>query len=213
MKKLAVISCCLLLAACIGSGPGKALHEVASSLERKDSTAFLAKMDMQRYASAYVDNLTRGNSALRAIDDAASKLFGLGVSDMVKGISSMESELTNDFQQRVSTGELVNECSQAASTSCPWVPAALRAAKVKELDDKAAIAHVTVPGNIATWLALAKDNSGAWKIVGFSPQENAAAAQARAGLAPPKPAPAPPPPANKKPEKAPPKTPGKGTTI
>jgi len=163
-------ACALLLASCIGSGPGKALHEVASSLDRKDSAAFLAKLDSRRYAAAYMDNLTQGNAALKALDSAASRLFGMGVADMVNSVASVEEQLVADFKKRVSTGELVNECSQAASTACPWMPASLRGAKIKELESDAAVAHVTVPGNIATWIAMAQIE-GEWKIVGLSPQE------------------------------------------
>jgi len=165
------VVCVLLLGGCIGSGPGKALHEVASSLERKDSAVFLTKMDTGRYAAAFMDNLTQGNQALKMLDSAASRLFGMGVADMLNNVASVEAQLVDDFKKRVATGELVNECSRAASTGCPWVPASLRGAKIKELGPDAAVAHVTVPGNIATWIALSKIG-GEWKIVGLSPRED-----------------------------------------
>jgi hypothetical protein len=178
MKRFLPAVCGLLLAGCIGSGPGKALHDVASSLERKDSTAFLAKMDAGRYAAAFLDNLTQGNPALKALDSAAGKLLGMGVADMVNSLAPMEEQLVGDFKRRVATGELVNECSRASSTGCPWVPASLRGAKIKELGPEAAVAHVTVPGNIATWIAMAKIG-GEWKIVGLSPQEEFATRYAK----------------------------------
>jgi hypothetical protein len=178
--------CVLLLGGCIGSDPGKALHGIASSLERKDSAAFLARVDAKRYAAAFMDNLTRGNQALKALDSAASRLFGMSVADMVNSVASVEEQLVGDFKKRVATGELVNECSQAASTSCPWVPASLRSAKIKELGPDAAVAHVTVPGNIATWIALAKIDQE-WKIVGLSPQEEFATRYAKNPPAPPAP--------------------------
>jgi len=186
MNGLLFAACALLLAGCIGSGPGKALHEVASSLERKDSAAFLAKMDTRRYAAAYMDNLTQGNPALKALDSAAGRLFGMGVADMVNSVASVEEQLTADFKKRVSTGELVQECSQAASTACPWVPASLRGARIKELVPDAAVAHVTVPGNIATWIAMTQI-AGEWKIVGLSPQEEFATRYAKNPPAPLKP--------------------------
>ena len=176
--------CILLLAGCIGSGPGKALHGVALSLERKDSAAFLAKMDTKRYAAAYMDNLTQGNPALKALDSAVGKLFGTGVTDLVNSVASVEEQLVGDFTKRVVTGELVNECSQAASTACPWVPASLRAAKIKELGPDAAVAHVTVPGNVATWIAMSKIGEE-WKIVGLSPQETFATRYAKNPPTPP----------------------------
>jgi hypothetical protein len=178
MKAFLSVACILLLAGCIGSGPGKTLHEVATSLERKDSAAFLAKLDAGRYAAAYMDNLTQSNPALRALDSVAGKLLGMGVADMVNSLAPMEEQLVGDFRTRVATGELVNECSQAASTDCPWVPASLRNAKIKELGPDAAVAHVTVPGNIATWIAMAKTGEE-WKIVGLSPREEFAARYAK----------------------------------
>ena len=186
MNRFVSAACVLLLAGCIGSAPGKTLHEVASSLERKDSAAFLAKMDSKRYAAAFMDNLTQGNPALKALDSAAGKLFGMGVADMVNSVASVEERLVSDFTKRVPTGELVNECSQAASTACPWVPDSLRGARIRELGPDAAVAHVTVPGNIATWIALAKID-GEWKIVGLSPQEEFAKRYAEKPPAPPAP--------------------------
>jgi hypothetical protein len=184
MKAFLPAACILLLAGCIGSGPGKALHEVASSLERKDSAAFLAKVDAGRYAAAYLDNLTQGNPALRALDSAAGKLFGMGVADLLNSLALVEEQLVGDFRTRVATGELVNECSRAASTGCPWAPASLRGAKIKELGPDAAVAHVTVPGNIATWIAMAR-TGGEWKIVGLSPREEFAVRYAQNPPAPP----------------------------
>ena len=178
IKTLPFAACILLLTGCIGSDPGKALHEVASSLERKDSAAFLAKLDTGRYAAAFMDNLTQGNPALKALDSAAGKLLGMGVADMVNSLAPVEEQLVGDLKRRVATGELVNECSRAALTGCPWVPASLRGAKIRELGPDAAVAHVTVPGNIATWLALAKTGEE-WKIVGLSPQEEFAARYAK----------------------------------
>ncbi|MDR2695257.1 MAG: hypothetical protein LBC79_02615 [Deltaproteobacteria bacterium] len=186
MKRFVSAVCGVLLVGCIGSGPGKALHEVASSLERKDSAAFLARMDAGRYAAAFLDNLTQGNPALRALDSAAGKLLGMGVADMVNSLTQMEEQIAGDFKNRVATGELVNECSQAASSGCPWVPASLRSAKIKELGPEAAVAHVTVPGNIATWIAMAK-TGGEWKIVGLSPREEFATRYAQNPPAPPAP--------------------------
>jgi len=178
------VVCILLLAGCVGSDPGKALHSVALSLERKDSVAFLAKMDTKRYAAAYMDNLTQGNPALKALDSAVDKLFGVGVTDLVNSVASVEERLVGDFKKRVSTGELVSDCSQAASTGCPWVPASLRAAKIKELGQDAAVAHVTVPGDIATWIAMAKIGDE-WKIVGLSPREEFATRYAKNPPTPP----------------------------
>ena len=191
--------CVLLLAGCVGPSPSKTLDEVASSLTNKDSAAFLAKMDTKRYAAACMNNITQGNPALRMLDSAASRLFGTGVTDLITSVASVEEQLVSDFKTRVSTGALVNECSQAASTGCPWVPVSLRAAKIKELGPDAAVAHVTVPGNIATWIAMSKIGA-VWKIVGMSPQEELATRYAKNSPPPPVP-PAHPPAAPAGPEK------------
>jgi hypothetical protein len=116
----------------------------------------------------------------------AGKLLGMGVADMVNSLAPMEEQLVNDFKKRVATGELMNECSTAASSGCPWTPASLRGAKIKELGPEAAVAHVTVSGNVATWIALAK-TGGEWKIVGLSPQEEFAARYAKSPSASPAP--------------------------
>jgi hypothetical protein len=186
MKVFLSAVCGLLLAGCIGSEPGKVLHEVALSLERKDSAAFLARMDTGRYAAAFLDNLTQGNPALKALNSVAGKLLGMGVADMVNSLAQMEEQLVKKKKKRVATGELVNECSEAASSGCPWVPASLRSARIKELGPEAAVAHVTVPGNIATWIAMAKTGE-AWKIVGLSPQEEFATRYAKSPPAAPAP--------------------------
>lgn len=182
--KYFVIPAVLLLVGCLGSASGKALHEAASALERKDAGAFLAKMDTARYAAAYVDNLARSNPALKVLDGVAGKLFGVGLGDMINSVASVEEQLAADFRKRVSSGELVNQCSQTASSDCLWVPASLRSARIKELDAKSAVAQVTVPGNIAGWIAMAEIN-GEWKIVGLSPSEDLATRYAKAPPAPP----------------------------
>ena len=186
MKIFLSAVCLLLMSGCIGSGPGKALHGVASSLERKDSAAFLARIDIKRYAAAYMDNFTQGNPALKALDSAASKLFGMGVADMVNSLASMEEKLAADFKNRVASGELAAECSEAASAGCPWAPASLRGAKIKELGPDAAVAHVTMPGNVSAWIAMAKIGEE-WKIVGLSSREEFATRYAKNTPAPPPP--------------------------
>ncbi|MEG2172126.1 MAG: hypothetical protein RRY29_02560 [Desulfovibrionaceae bacterium] len=165
MKK---VLCCLtmfLLAGCLATGPEKTLDTLASALTQKDSTLFLAQFDMPRFTAAQVQNITQENPALRTLD-SVSKLFGLGaMGDVLGSLVDTQGNITAEFTRGVSTGELALACGESPSPLCPWVPSALRAAKVKELNPKAAVARITTPTNIATWLSLSKVND-TWLIVG-----------------------------------------------
>lgn len=173
MKKLCIVLTVCLLAACVSSGPEKTLYTVASALENKDSKVFLAQFDMKRYTAAHVQNITRENPALRTLSDMGKMLGMGGVGDALGSLLDVEGNLTSEFTRTVSTGELALACAQDTSPNCPWVAPSLRAAKVKELDATAAIAQVTSPTNIASWLALRKEGDN-WRIVGHAPLEQQA---------------------------------------
>ena len=74
----------------------------------------------------------------------------------------------------VGTGELVAQCTRSQSPDCPWEPQALKKAEVKELGTDAAIARVTTPANMTSWLALRKVGEK-WLIVGKAVLEDQAA--------------------------------------
>lgn len=174
MKKILCLCSLVLLAGCLSSGPEKTLENLATGLSKKDSTLFLAQFDMQRFAAANLHNITQQNSALRTLD-SMSKMFGIGgMDDMLGSILDNPAELSSELKRGVSTGELALACGEAVSPDCPWVATALRAAKVKELSPTAAIAQVTTPTNIASWLALSKVGE-AWFVVGQAPLEEQAA--------------------------------------
>lgn len=207
MKKILCICSLFLLAGCLSSGPEKTLENLATGLSKKDSTLFLAQFDMPRFAAANLHNITQQNPALRTLD-SMSKMFGIGgMDDMLGSILDNPAELSGELKRGVSTGELALACSEAVSPDCPWVAASLRAAKVKELNPTAAIAQVTSPTNIASWLALSKVGE-AWLVVGQAPLEEQAAQYAMGKKLTPKAPPAAPaqpqqpaPPAGSAPEK------------
>lgn len=173
MKKLLIVLSLCFLAACVSSGPKKTLDAAATALENKDSKAFLAQFDMQRYAAAHLQNVTRNNPALRTLNDMGQMLGIGGMSDVLGSMVDVAGELTSEFNRGVSTGELALACKEDSSPNCPWVARSLRDAKVKELDANAAIAQVTSPSNIASWLALRKVGD-TWLIVGHAPLEQQA---------------------------------------
>lgn len=191
----------LLLAACMSqSGPQKALDGLAKALDTNDSAAFLSGMDMTAYAGNHIKNLAEDDPALRALG-SLGRLFRLGnVDQLLSGALDMKAQMEADFTRGVSTGELMARCRTADTPDCPWVPQALRDATVVELGEDAAIAKVTTPARLTSWLALRKVG-GRWLVVGRAALEQTARQyalaapaqqQAPAGEAPaPKPAPAP----------------------
>lgn len=181
MKHICLLMGALLLAGCVGSGPEKPLREMASALTKKDSALFLAQIDMKRFAAAQINNLTRSDTALRTLDNMG-KFLGLGgMDDLLGSVMNMEIRLEEQFTRTVSTGELALQCHSATSPDCPWVPQALQSAIVKELSPTAAVARITTPANISSWLALQKIGD-AWKVVGQAPLEKEAARYALESL-------------------------------
>ncbi len=187
MKHISLLMGMLLLAGCLSSGPEKPLQEMATALAQKNSDLFLAQIDMKRFAAAQINNLTQEDTALRTLDNMG-KFLGLGGMDELLGsVMNMEIRLEDQFTRTVSTGELEMQCRAAASPDCPWVSQSLRNALVKELNPDAAVARVTTPTNIASWLALRKIDN-VWKVVGQAPLEKDAARYALETAAPDTPA-------------------------
>ena len=183
MKHISLLVGTLLLAGCLSSGPEKPLQEAATALAQKDSALFLAQIDMKRFAAAQINNLTQEDTALRTLDNVG-KFLGLGGMDELLGsVMNMQMRLEDQFTRTVSTGELEMQCRAATSPDCPWVAQSLRNALVKELNPDAAVARITTPTNISSWLALRKINN-VWKIVGQAPLEKSAAGYALETAAP-----------------------------
>ena len=164
----------LLLAGCLSSGPEKALRDMASALNKKDPTLFLARMDVRQYAVSQIINRTQDDAALRALD-SMGRMLGLGgMEDLLGSVMDMESQLRTEYTRGVSTGELMAQCRTAATPDCPWVPESLEKARVKELTSTTAVAQVTTPANITSWLALVKKGEQ-WMVAGQAPVEAQAA--------------------------------------
>ncbi|MGE9986497.1 hypothetical protein [Desulfovibrio sp. SGI.169] len=166
-----------LLAACFTSGPQKALNRLADALDKNDSAAFLAQLDMKTFATNQIKNLTREDQALSSLD-SLGRMLGLGgMDDLLGSVLNMENSLRGQYTRGVSTGELAARCREAQSPDCPWETEALRKAQVTELSDTAAVAKVTTPTRMTSWLALRKKGD-AWLVVGQAILENTARAYA-----------------------------------
>lgn len=192
-----------LVAACVTSGPQKALNNVADALNKNDGAAFLAQLDMKPFAANQIKNMTREDQALNALD-SMGRMLGLGgMEDLLGSVVDMQARLQKQYMRGVSTGELVAQCSNADTPDCPWVPESLKNAKITELGDDAAVAQVTTPARMTSWLALRKVGEN-WLVVGQAVMESTAREYAlqKAPAAPEKPAPVVPTPKDA-PEKAP----------
>ena len=170
---------CGLLASCLSSGPEKPLGAMADAMEKNDSATFLAQIDMPRFAANEARNMTNENEALNMLDSLGQDL-GLGGMDQLLGSAlNMEDKLRKSLTRGVSTGELMAHCRKAERPDCPWVPESLRNAKVVELGPEAAVASVTTPAGMTSWLALRKQGEN-WRVVGRAVMENMARAFAQA---------------------------------
>ncbi len=128
---------------------------------------------MDRFVLAQVQGLTKDNVPLAALD-SLGKLFGVGgLTDMVGNIVDVKTSTIDYFNRGVSTGELLLECSKSQEPYCPWVPSALKKAQVKELSSTAAVAKVSTPAGMTSWIVLTKVDS-AWKVSGQAVLENEA---------------------------------------
>ncbi len=178
----ALILLCGLLASCLSSGPEKPLGAMADAMEKNDSAAFLAQMDMPLFAANEARNMTSENEALNMLDSLGQDL-GLGGMDQLLGSAlNMEDKLRKSLTRGVSTGELMAHCRKAERPDCPWVPESLRNARVVELGPDAAVASVTTPAGMTSWLALRKQGEN-WRVVGRAVMEDMARAFAQAGQA------------------------------
>ena len=160
-KRIFRLACAVLLAlvalGCNGaSGPQKALNSLAKALDDNDSAAFLSGLDMTAYAENHIRNLAANDPALRALG-SLGRLFRLGnVDQLLSGALDMKAQMEADFTRGVSTGELMARCRTDETPECPWVPEALRDAKIVELNAEAAIAKITTPARLTSWIALRK---------------------------------------------------------
>ena len=161
------------LVGCTATGPQKALDDLAQAMDKNNGQAFLAGIDMDAYAANYVSNMTNNDEALSSIN-AIGQMFGLGnLDDLIGSIVDMRKRLSDQFNREIATGELMAKCRQADTPNCPWVPQSLRDARIVEIGQDAAIAQVTTPARLTSWLALRKID-GKWLVVGQAAMESTA---------------------------------------
>ncbi len=176
-----------LVAACVASGPQKALNGMAEALKKNDSAAFLAGMDMKSFANNEMKNLAKEEAPLGLLDSLGRSLGIGGMDEILGSIVDMEARLHNQFNRGVSTGELMAQCREAEAPNCPWVPESLNNAKITEIGSDAAVAQVTTPAHMTSWLALRKVGDK-WLVVGRAVMESTARQYAVAKSAPDAPA-------------------------
>lgn len=173
-----------LLAACFASGPQKTLNRLADALNKNDSAAFLSQLDLKLFAVNQIKNLTREDKTLSSLD-SLGRMLGLGgMDDLLGSVMDMERRLQKQYARGVSSGEMVAQCREAQSPDCPWTPEALKNAEITELSDTAAVAKVTTPARMTSWLALQKKGD-AWLVVGQAVLESTARAYAQGKTVPP----------------------------
>lgn len=175
--------CVLLLAACMTSGPEKTLGAMADALSANDSAAFMANMNLKQFSENEINNLTQENRGLNMLDSLGRRLGIGGVDKMLNSIVDVENDLRQHFRRGVGTGELMADCRQATTPDCPWVPESLRKARVVNLSETAAVASVTTPTGMTSWLALQKQGD-AWIVVGQAALEDTARKYALGTAAP-----------------------------
>lgn len=178
MKKLFVaVLCSFILAACMTTGPQKTLNTLADALEKKDAGLFLANLDSKLYATNEIRTRTAQSSGLSALDSMGRQLGLGGMEDLLGAVVDTENEVRQHFTRGVNTGELEAQCRARTAADCPWVAGALRSAEVKNINENAAVARVTTPAGITSWLALHKRGE-TWLVVGKAPEEALAARHA-----------------------------------
>ncbi|MDR1776724.1 MAG: hypothetical protein LBR31_02695 [Desulfovibrio sp.] len=171
---LTVVSC-VLLAACLASGPQKTLDDMAEALQKNDSAAFLACLDVTRFAANEIKNITRENQALNSLN-SLGRAIGLGkgmVDELLGGVLNMEAHIREQYTHAVNTGELEKQCGTSLEPDCPWTTQALKNAQIKKLGEDAAVASVTPRAGATSWLALRKKDDR-WLVVGRAPREDIA---------------------------------------
>lgn len=167
------------LAACTTSGPQAALDKVARAMADNNPSQFLAGIDLPAYSANYLQNMTSSDMALNSINELGNLLGIGGLDKLIGSIVDVQARIKNEFERGIASGELMAQCSSATSPDCPWVPEALRNAHIVELGPSTAIARVTTPPRITSWLAMCKYGEN-WKIVGRAVMENEAREMANA---------------------------------
>ncbi|MDO4839116.1 MAG: hypothetical protein Q3990_00370 [Desulfovibrionaceae bacterium] len=179
IKKCAamMLTLCLAmpLAGCESSGPKGACDRAASALEKKDSALFMSQFDMDAYAYHEFVNLSKDNGLMKLTDQIGS-IFGINdqLNSIIMNATNLKGQTEETFKRSVANGEMAAICSRSTSADCPWDVTGLKNAKIKELNEEAAIATVTTKANVTSWVALRKKGE-TWVIVGKAASEEKAA--------------------------------------
>lgn len=172
-KKIIAPLLILLLAACMTSGPQKALDQTAKAMDDNNPAAFLANFDLKIFANNHLNNLTNNDAALSSLN-ALGNALGLGsIDNLINSFVDVQAQIRGDFEMGVASGELMAKCRTSNTPDCPWVPESLRNAAIVELGPDAAVAKVTTPAKLTSWLALHKFGEK-WLIVGQAVMESQA---------------------------------------
>lgn len=168
---LALLLCfSLCLSACTQSGPRETLDLMAKAMEENNAQAFLAQINMPIFTENYIKNFTNSDSTLNSLNSIGD-LLGLGSLDNLLGsIVDFRAHIDSNFNRGITTGELMAQCKVATTPDCPWYPSSLRDARIVELGPDTAIASVTTPARLTSWIALAKGEKG-WQVVGTAVME------------------------------------------
>lgn len=165
IKYMALCSIIALMGCSQEKGPQGTLDDLANAMDSYNPSQFLSKIDMQAFASNHIKNLTRESNALSSLN-ALGNMLGFGPLDNLIGdFINVKAQITAEMDRGVSSGELMIQCRKSEVPNCPWVPQSLRDAHVVEVAPGAAIARVTTPMRLNSWLALRRVN-GQWKVVG-----------------------------------------------
>lgn len=172
-RRIFLICFAIFAFGCSDNQPQSALDEMAEALERNEPARFLARLDLPLYAANYTASLMENDEALSALNSLSS-MIGLGSLDKLVGEAvDMRSRLEQRFSRGVSNGELMAQCREAKRADCPWIPQSLRDAKVIVVAKDAAVAAVTTPQKLTSWLAL-REEGDVWKVIGLAADENEA---------------------------------------
>lgn len=175
---LGVLAMICLAACTMTTGPQKTLDEIAVAMDNNNPAAFISHFDMQEFAANYAADLAKSDDALNALNSIGSfvgNFLGLNnlnenMNELLDSIVDFRGRLEQRFERGVASGELMAQCRKAETPDCPWVPSSLRDAQIVELGPEAAIAKITTPARLTSWLAMRKFGDQ-WKIVGHAVME------------------------------------------
>lgn len=171
--KYLAICLSLALAACMTSGPQKTMDNLADALEKNNPQQFMQSMDMPAFTDNYLTSLTESSEALNSLNSLGN-ILGLGSLDKLLGsIVDFQGQLGRKLERGVASGELAAQCRNTDTLNCPWVPQSLRQAQIIEINGNAAIAKITTPQQLTSWIALRREGEN-WLVTGIAVLESEA---------------------------------------